>query len=80
MSQVDGTVERLLAEVLQVPITTVTDDLTMKETDAWDSLKHMELIVSVEQAFNLQLSFDEIVTMQSVREIKRVLKTRTASN
>jgi len=80
VSQVDGTVERLLAEVLQVPITTVTDDLTMKETDAWDSLKHMELIVSVEQAFNLQLSFDEIVTMQSVREIKRVLKTRTASN
>jgi len=48
----------------------------MKSVDAWDSLKHMELVVSLEQSFEIQLSFDEIVTMQSVSEIKRVLRER----
>ena len=76
----DEKINRLFAEVLQIPAGTITDDLKMKDVDVWDSLKHMELIVSLEQAFDVQLSFDEIVVMQSVQEIKRVLKSRTVSN
>ncbi len=49
----------------------------MKDVDAWDSLKHMELIVSLEETFGVNLNFDEIVRMQSVREIKRVLNERS---
>jgi acyl carrier protein len=76
MQQVDGKVENLLSEVLQMRASDITDDLTMKNVDAWDSLKHMELIVALEQSFEIQLSFDEIVAMQSVSEIKRVLRER----
>ena len=70
--------EQLVAEVLQVPPATITDELAMQDSDVWDSLKHMELIVSLEEKFGLQLSFEEIVTMQSVANIKRVLKERGA--
>ena len=70
--------ELLVAEVLQVPPATITDELTMQDIDVWDSLRHMELIVSLEETFGLQLSFEEIVTMQSVANIKRVLKERGA--
>lgn len=76
MQQVDGKVEYLLSEVLQMPVSEITDDLAMKTVDAWDSLKHMELIVSLEQGFEIQLSFDDIVAMQSVSEIKRVLREK----
>ena len=76
----DETVESLLAEVLQIPAATITDDLAMKDMDVWDSLKHMELIVSLEQSFELEFSFDEIVAMQSVGTIKRVLKERRAGS
>ena len=76
MQQVDAKVENVLSEVLQMPVAAITDDLTMKDTDAWDSLKHMELIVALEQSFDIQLSFDEIVAMQSVSQIKRVLRER----
>ena len=72
-----GKVEGVLAEVLQLPPSQITDDLTMKDVEAWDSLKHMELIVALETALEVQLTFEEIVTMQSVREIKRVLAERS---
>jgi acyl carrier protein len=75
---VDEKVEVLLAEVLQVPAAEITDDLAMKDVEAWDSLKHMELVVSLEQTFGLQLTFDEIVAMQSVGEIKRVMRGKGA--
>ena len=74
---VNEKIEVLLAEVLQIPAATITDDLAMTDLDIWDSLKHMELIMTLEQNFGLQLSFDEIVRMRSVGEIKRVLKERT---
>lgn len=76
----DSKVELLVAGVLQIPAATITDDLAMKDVDAWDSLKHMELIVLMEESFDLQLTFDDIVAMQSVREIKRVLRERGAAS
>lgn len=69
-------IETLVAEVLQIPAAKITDDLAMTDVEAWDSLKHMELIVTLEGSFDVQLSFDEIVAMRSVGEIKRVLKEK----
>jgi acyl carrier protein len=77
---VDGKVEELLSEVLQAPAAEINDDLAMSDMDAWDSLKHMELIVALETAFDVQLTFDEIVAMRSVREIKRVLSERSVAS
>lgn len=70
------TLEQILAEVLQIPASEISDELAMKDLDVWDSLKHMELISSLEQQLNLQLSFDEIVAMRSVGDIKRTLSAR----
>ena len=72
----DEAIERLVAEVLQIPAATITNDLAMHDLDVWDSLKHMELVLSIEQSFGIQLTFDEIIRMQSVGEIKRVLRER----
>lgn len=71
--------EQLLAELLQIPVTNITADLAMKDLDVWDSLKHMELISELERQFDLQLSFDEIVSMRSVADIKRVLSSKGAA-
>ena len=75
----DEKVAELIADVLRMPPKAITDDLAMKDTDVWDSLKHMELIVSLEQSFGIQLSFEDIVAMQNVREIKRILRERSAA-
>ena len=65
--------ERVMADVLRVPQNEITDALTMESLEEWDSPKHMDLIVSIEQNFGVELSFDEIVVMTSVVAIRRVL-------
>lgn len=74
--QVEEKVVTMLADVLQTPPEKITDELTMKDLEVWDSLKHMELVASLEQTFGVELTFDEIVAMQSVAEIKRVLRSK----
>lgn len=68
--------EQLLADVLQIPVTEVTDQLAMTDVEVWDSLKHIELIASLEEQLGVQLSFDDIVAMRSVGDIKRVLNNK----
>lgn len=72
----DRQVETLLAGILKVPASSISDNLTMKDVEAWDSLQHMELIASLEEAFQVELTFDEIVAMTSVGQIKQVLVQR----
>ena len=72
----DNKLHPLIAEVLRIPMEKVTDDLAMSEVEAWDSLQHMTLIASLEQTFGIDFTFDEIVVMQSVQEIKRVLREK----
>ena len=65
--------EALLAEVLRLPPSMIRDDLAMKDVESWDSLNHMELVGSVEGAFGVELTFDEIVAMTTVGAIKQTL-------
>jgi len=63
----------IITSTLHIPVDQVTDELTMTDVESWDSLQHMNLIASLEQVFGVELTFEEIVSMQSVGEIKRVL-------
>jgi acyl carrier protein len=73
---VEKNLEQQLADLLEIPVTEVTDELTMQDLESWDSLKHMELIATLEEQLGIQLSFDEIVKMRSVSDIKRVLNSK----
>jgi len=72
------TLNEIIASTLHLPAAAVTDQLTMAEVESWDSLQHMTLIASLEQAFGAEFTFDEIISMQNVAEIKRVLKNKGA--
>ena len=51
-------------------------DLTQNDVMKWDSLSQMHLIVALEEAFNIKLELEEIVTMNSVKAIYDVIKKK----
>jgi acyl carrier protein len=68
----------IIISTLHIPLDRVTDELAMSDVETWDSLQHMNLIASIEQAYGVELTFEEIVAMRSVGEIKRVLTGKGA--
>ena len=68
----------VIAEVMRIPEEEISDTFSMSNSDAWDSLKHMELIVSIESTFNVTLSADDIVEMINIKGIKKILKSKGA--
>lgn len=52
----EKTLKEIMSGLFKIPVDKISDSLAMKETDLWDSLKHMELIVSIEQTFGIELN------------------------
>ncbi|OAN55992.1 hypothetical protein A6A04_10555 [Paramagnetospirillum marisnigri] len=69
----------LISEILRVPPAAVVDDMAMVDVETWDSLRHLELVVGIEQLFGIDLTSDEIVTMVSIGRIRAVLAVRGVS-
>ena len=67
------TIDELLAKLLRVPAQRITEDASMKTIAEWDSLKHIELIVGIEQHYSIELTGDEIAEMTSVKAIRTIL-------
>lgn len=62
-----------LASIFRLQPEAVTDNLTMADVPTWDSLSHIELVVTLEQVYGVTLSGDDIAEMTSVAAIRRVL-------
>lgn len=53
----------LFATILQISPEDITDDTTPEDIAQWDSFKHMMLISSFEEEFDISIEPEEIVDM-----------------
>jgi acyl carrier protein len=67
---------QVISEVLRVPADRITSEMSIHKVDTWNSLTHIELVVTIEEKFLIQLTEDEIVAMTSIAEIQRILSHR----
>jgi acyl carrier protein len=67
---------KIVSQMMNVPISEVKDDSSPDSLAEWDSLKHMGLILALEEEFRVEFSDTEIMSMLSVKEILEVLRKR----
>ena len=48
-----------------------SDDLTANDVDAWDSLSHVNLIIAIEIAFDIEFKQSEVLNFANVGELKQ---------
>lgn len=66
----------LLAEIFGLELAEITPQLGKSDVGSWDSLRQMDLVVSLEKEFEIQLEITDIVRMTSVAEIVVVLRDK----
>ena len=56
----------------------ITIGTTPKDVPAWDSMGHVALVSALEQAFGLNFDVDEVMDMENVRQIVRIVEAKQA--
>jgi len=69
-------VARVFSEVLGVSAEQITDDTSPDNTPQWDSMAAMNLVVAIEDEFEVTLSTAEIISMRNVAIVKKVLTSK----
>ncbi|HWC29825.1 MAG TPA: acyl carrier protein [Dehalococcoidia bacterium] len=65
-----------LAEVFGLKEAEIRPSLTQDDVGSWDSLRQMDLVLSLEREFGVTLEMADIVRMVSVAGIEEVLRAK----
>jgi acyl carrier protein len=57
----------------------ITIDTTPKDVPAWDSMGHVALASCLEKGFALSFDVDEVMEMENVRQIVKIVEARLAA-
>jgi acyl carrier protein len=66
-------VQDMLSAVMEMPASEFTPRIEMDMLDVWTSIKHIQLIVALEQEFGVEFTDPQIMRCRSVAGIVNVL-------
>jgi acyl carrier protein len=69
MSGLSDEVRQLAADIFSVPLEQVTLESSPDSIGNWDSLQHLNLVLGLEQAFQLEFAPEEIERMVTIETI-----------
>jgi acyl carrier protein len=64
---------QVIGNVLDVDPSELSEESNAQNTARWDSLRHIEVILAVESAFNVRFTMTEIASLSKLGDIRRVL-------
>ena len=65
--------EEVFQEVFDDDALVLTDEMTARDIPAWDSVAHINLMFSIEQAFGVHFSGNELAQFKNIGELKAFL-------
>jgi acyl carrier protein len=67
-------IKRVMSQVLQIAPETIDADSSPESIDRWDSLKHMQLIMALEDELGIQFPDELIPDLTTFRAIEKVVE------
>ena len=66
----------VFADIFEQPAETFTDDSNQDSVAGWTSLRHVALLVGVENAYRIRFSNAEMASMRSLGDIRSALQRK----
>ena len=70
----DKKLKAILAKVLLIDKSKISDDLSRKTVKEWDSMAHLMLVSEIEATFGVTMDDEDIMEIQTVADIKKTLQ------
>lgn len=74
------TIINIIKKVLNKNQTIIDHNTTPADINNWDSLHHVLILNEIEKTFGIKFELDEMLNMNSVKDIIQVVETKTNGN
>ena len=75
----ENRIKNVMSAVFEIPANNVNDKLSPDTVESWDSLKHLQLILSLEDEFEIIFNSDEIAAILSFDSIRSIIKEKLSN-
>lgn len=72
-------VRRILSTLLNLPLDRVPADASREALEEWDSLKHMHLVLALEEEFGVEFDDDEVSSLATVADLAQAIEKKLAA-
>jgi len=62
-NNIENRIKNVMAAVFELTVDKINDNASPDTIESWDSLKHMNLIIALEEEFNITIPDDEVGNM-----------------
>lgn len=67
-------IKEIMSKVFEIDVNTISDNASQKEINKWDSLQHLNLIVEIEDKYNISIDPEDISEMITIDKIIEIVK------
>lgn len=69
-------IRRIASDLFSVRAERITIESSPESIEQWDSAKHLDLVLAIEDTFKLQLSPEEIEQMKNIEQITKIVESK----
>lgn len=70
------TFNEIVSGTFSIPEDSVTDTMSSKDIEDWDSMNYLMFIAELENEFLISFTMDEVMNAQTLGDIRRILENR----
>lgn len=77
-SNVEVRIKEVMSGVFDIDIETINEESSQDSIEQWDSMKHLDLIVALEEEFGVDIPIEEVGNMTNFKYIKLIIEEQLA--
>ena len=72
-NNIEKRIKNVMSIVFEVPLNQINNESSPDTIEAWDSLKHMNLIIALEEEFKIQFTDEDTLLMLNYKLIRTII-------
>jgi acyl carrier protein len=65
---------KIISSIMSVPQENLDESSSPESVDKWESMKHINLVLAIEEEFNIQFDDEQIAQLHDVRSIVKIIE------
>lgn len=74
MDNIETRIKEVMSSVFDVDVNTLNEESSQDTVEQWDSMKHLDLVVALEEEFGITIPIEEVGNLINLKYIKLIIE------